>query len=95
MSAAAASMAPSSPRLPSPPPPAEDQLGPQSPMGMGAQPNRQPSQLEQTLIDSNAKRRIHPGSKAQDMAAGPPLVPLNEVCRRDAPPRSLKVKGTR
>lgn len=48
-------------------------------MGMGGQANRQPSQLEQTLIEANAKRRIHPGSKAQDMAAGPPLVPLNEV----------------
>ncbi|KAH6685671.1 Mob1/phocein family protein [Plectosphaerella plurivora] len=73
----AATMAPSSPRLPSPPPAAEDQLGPQSPMG--AQANRQPSQHEQSLIDSNAKRRIHPGSKAQDMAAGPPLMPLNEL----------------
>ncbi|KAH7353416.1 Mob1/phocein family protein [Plectosphaerella cucumerina] len=75
----AVTMAPSSPRLPSPPPAAEDQLGPQSPMGSGAQANRQPSQHEQSLIDSNAKRRIHPGSKAQDMAAGPPLMPLNEL----------------
>lgn len=71
-------MAPSSPRLPSPPPPAEDQIGPQSP-SMGAQANRQTTQMEQTLIDANAKRRIHPGTKAHEMAAGPPLVPLNEV----------------
>lgn len=31
------------------------------------------------MVDANAKRRIHPGTKAEDMAAGPPLVPLNEL----------------
>lgn len=31
------------------------------------------------MIDANAKRRIHPGTKAADMAAGPPLIPLNEL----------------
>ncbi|CAI0649769.1 unnamed protein product [Colletotrichum noveboracense] len=72
------SMAPSSPRLPSPPPPAEIQIGPKSP-SMGAQSNRQASPMEQSLIDANSRRRIHPGTKAADMAAGPPLVPLNEL----------------
>lgn len=68
---------PSSPRLPSPPPPAEIQIGPKSPaMGPDA---HQAQQIEQTQIDAAAKRRIHPGTKAADMAAGPPLVPLNEV----------------
>lgn len=36
--------------------------------------------MEQTAIDANAKRRIHPGTKSHDMAAGPPLVSLQEVC---------------
>lgn len=68
---------PSSPRLPSPPPPAEIQISPKSPsMGANAQ---QAQQIEQTQIDAAAKRRIHPGTKAADMAAGPPLIPLNEV----------------
>ncbi|KAK4197218.1 putative Phospo protein [Triangularia verruculosa] len=69
------SLAPSSPRLPSPPPPAEIQIGPKSPM-MGA---HQPPPIEQTALDANSKRRIHPGTKAADMAAGPPLVPLQEL----------------
>lgn len=68
---------PSSPRLPSPPPPAEIQISPKSPaMGPDA---HQAQQIEQTQIDAAAKRRIHPGTKAADMAAGPPLVPLNEL----------------
>ncbi|KAJ0309931.1 hypothetical protein COL516b_002433 [Colletotrichum fioriniae] len=71
-------MAPSSPRLPSPPPPAEIQIGPKSP-SMGAQSNREASPMEQSLIEANSRRRIHPGTKAADMAAGPPLIPLNEL----------------
>ncbi|KAI0014347.1 Mob1/phocein [Xylariaceae sp. FL0662B] len=63
-----------SPRLPSPPPPAEIQIGPTSP-GL----NSTTPQMEQTMADANAKRRIHPGTKSEDMAAGPPLVPLNEL----------------
>jgi hypothetical protein len=35
--------------------------------------------MEQSIIDSNSSRRIHPGTKGVDMAAGPPLVPLMEV----------------
>lgn len=73
-------MASMSPRLPSPPPAAEDQIGPKSP-GLGGSPaDQETQQMEQTALDANAKRRIHPGTKSSDMAAGPPLVPLNEVC---------------
>ncbi|KAL2023020.1 hypothetical protein VTK56DRAFT_3930 [Thermocarpiscus australiensis] len=72
------SLPPSSPRLPSPPPPAEIQIGPKSPL-MGPNAARQASHIEQTAIDTNSKRRIHPGTKAADMAAGPPLVPLHEL----------------
>lgn len=35
--------------------------------------------IEQSLIDANAKRRVHPGTKAADMAAGPPVVPLSDL----------------
>ncbi|PHH90475.1 hypothetical protein CDD83_3570 [Cordyceps sp. RAO-2017] len=71
-------LAPSSPRLPSPPPPAEIQIGPKPPSG-GAAASPQAMQMEQTVLDANSRRRIHPGTKACDMAAGPPLVPLNEL----------------
>jgi hypothetical protein len=46
---------------------------------MGPHAGRQGQLMEQTAIDANAKRRIHPGTKSADMAAGPPLVPLHEV----------------
>ncbi|KAK0751140.1 Mob1/phocein [Schizothecium vesticola] len=69
---------PSSPRLPSPPPPAEIQIGPKSP-SFGPNAMRQGQLMEQTAIDANAKRRIHPGTKSHDMAAGPPLVSLQEL----------------
>ena len=72
------SMPPSSPRLPSPPPPTEIQIGPKSP-SVGSFSSQEPT-IEQSIIDANAIRRIHPGTKAADMAAGPPLVPLGEVC---------------
>ncbi|KAH7328215.1 Mob1/phocein [Stachybotrys elegans] len=72
------SLAPSSPRLPSPPPPAEIQLGPNSPSG-GPATNPQAAHMEQSQLDANSKRRIHPGTKACDWASGPPLVPLNEL----------------
>ncbi|KAK0102896.1 hypothetical protein ONS95_000909 [Cadophora gregata] len=67
---------PSSPRLPSPPPPTEIQIGPKSPSAGGLM--SEPT-IEQSIIDANAKRRIHPGTKSADMAAGPPLIPLNEL----------------
>jgi glutamate formiminotransferase len=71
------SLPPSSPRLPSPPPPTEIQIGPKSP-SLGNASLQEPT-IEQSMIDANAKRRIHPGTKAADMAAGPPVVPLSEV----------------
>ncbi|KAI5868562.1 Mob1/phocein [Durotheca rogersii] len=72
------SLAQGSPRLPSPPPPAEIQIGPKSP-GLGTTASRQAQQMEQITADANSKRRIHPGTKSEDMAAGPPLVPLGEL----------------
>ncbi|KND93178.1 MOB kinase activator-like 4 [Tolypocladium ophioglossoides CBS 100239] len=65
--------APSSPRLPSPPPPAEIQISPNSPSG-GSTVSPQAAQMEQTVLDANSHRRVHPGTKAADMAAGPPLL---------------------
>ncbi|GME26259.1 mob1 family protein [Neofusicoccum parvum] len=64
-----AAMSPSSsPRLPSPPPIAEDQLGPKSPI------------LEEPAsVDQGSARRIRPGTKAQDMADGPPLADLKDI----------------
>ncbi|PKK48283.1 hypothetical protein CI102_8218 [Trichoderma harzianum] len=35
--------------------------------------------MEQSHLDASSSRRIHPGTKAADMAAGPPLVPLSEL----------------
>lgn len=72
------SMTPSSPRLPSPPPAAEIQVTPNSPSG-GPAATLQATEMEQSVIDAHSKRRIHPGTKASEMAAGPPVVPLNEV----------------
>ncbi|QSZ33827.1 hypothetical protein DSL72_005399 [Monilinia vaccinii-corymbosi] len=69
---------PSSPRLPSPPPPTEIQIGPQSP-SLGGASSSQEQIIEQSIIETNASRRIHPGTKAADMAAGPPLIPLSEL----------------
>ncbi|KFY50981.1 hypothetical protein V496_09061 [Pseudogymnoascus sp. VKM F-4515 (FW-2607)] len=72
------SLPPSSPRLPSPPPPTEIQIGPKSPSIQDSN-NSQENAMEQSIIDSNSSRRIHPGTKGADMAAGPPLVPLMEL----------------
>ncbi|KAL9488485.1 hypothetical protein ACSS6W_000762 [Trichoderma asperelloides] len=72
------SLAPSSPRLPSPPPPAEIQIGPNSPSG-GPAATLATTEMEQSHIDANSSRRIHPGTKSADMAVGPPLVPLSEL----------------
>ncbi|KAH7072446.1 Mob1/phocein [Paraphoma chrysanthemicola] len=62
---------PASPRLPSPPPIPEDQLSP-----ISASPEQQ--KLFSNL-DHNAARRIRPGTRAEDMAEGPPLVDLSEI----------------
>ncbi|KAI9640683.1 hypothetical protein NHQ30_010992 [Ciborinia camelliae] len=69
---------PTSPRLPSPPPPTEIQIGPKSP-SLGSVSSNQEQMIEQSIIETNASRRIHPGTKAADMAAGPPLIPLSEL----------------
>jgi len=66
----------SSPRLPSPPPIAEDQLGPKSPTA--ATPNVQGS-LGAASLDEGASRRIRPGTRAADIAEGPALVPLKNA----------------
>jgi hypothetical protein len=73
------SLSPRSPRLPSPPPPTEIQIGPKSPSLSNSS---QEATIEQSIIDANASRRIHPGTKSADMAAGPPLIPLSEVSLR-------------
>ena len=74
---AAASSPSSSPRLPSPPPIAEDQIGPTSPgVSLFEDTN---SLAGISNIDAGASRRIRPGTKAIDMAEGPPLVELQEV----------------
>ncbi|KAG5962860.1 hypothetical protein E4U58_003736 [Claviceps cyperi] len=70
--------APSSPRLPSPPPPAEIQPSPNSPSDSAPE-SAHVIVMEQSVLDANSRRRIHPGTKAADMAAGPPLVPLSEL----------------
>ncbi|KAJ4291849.1 hypothetical protein N0V90_009745 [Kalmusia sp. IMI 367209] len=64
----------SSPRLPSPPPIAEDQLGPKSPL-----PATEEQQKLFSSLDHGASRRIRPGTKAEDMTEGPPLVELSEI----------------
>ncbi|KAI1914141.1 hypothetical protein LOZ53_002015 [Ophidiomyces ophidiicola] len=63
----------SSPRLPSPPPFPEVQIEPKS------------STTDESLIgvlpaqDGDSTRRIRPGTKAVDMASGPPLIPLSQL----------------
>ena len=67
----------SSPRLPSPPPFTEVQIGPKSPNVGDAD---QENQLgDAARLQEGARRRIRPGTKAADMATGPPLVPLVQV----------------
>ena len=73
---AAASPA-ASPRLPSPPPIAEDQTGPTSPGVSLFEEHGKP--LGANTVDNGASRRIRPGTKAEDMAEGPPLIELAEV----------------
>lgn len=67
----------SSPRLPSPPPIAEDQLGPVSPgVSLFDDGSNFPGGSN---ANSGASRRIRPGTKAEDMAEGPPLVELSDI----------------
>ena len=71
------SIPPNSPRLPSPPPAPENQVGPKSPALPGA--DTEENVMEKSILEANAKRRIHPGTKAAQMATGPPLISLTEV----------------
>lgn len=72
----------SSPRLPSPPPLTEVQIGPQSPSvgdSFGKDTEQFSGYTQDDNDDVNSTRRVRPGSKALDMAGGPPLVPLAQV----------------
>ena len=69
----------SSPRLPSPPPMPEFQFGPQSPSVSASTNELQVDTPNKP--DESAQRRIRPGTKAADMAKGPPLVSLTQVWR--------------
>lgn len=78
-----------SPRLPSPPPFPEVQIGLRSPQINAAScvtsprlanPGASSPELPDTpKLEDGPTRRIRPGTKAIDMASGPPLVPLAEV----------------
>ena len=61
----------SSPKAYSPPPAAEVQIGDPGPTIIEAE--------DPANLDQGATRRIRPGTRAADMASGPPLVPLNQV----------------
>lgn len=74
------SQASSSPRGYSPPPAPEVQIaGPQSSAMIGEPGPIVPEAEDPGKLDQGATRRIRPGTKAADMASGPPLVPLNQV----------------
>ena len=68
----------SSPRLPSPPPLTEVQIGPQSP-SIGEPFGTDAELLVGGAGDDGSTRRIRPGTRAADMAFGPPLIPLSQV----------------
>ncbi|KAL4893021.1 Mob1 family protein [Aspergillus ambiguus] len=78
--AAAGATQSSSPRLPSPPPFTEVQIGPKSP-SVGESFGKDAEQILGTSpsADDASTRRIRPGTKAVDMAAGPPLIPLAQL----------------
>lgn len=78
---AAAGVSPSSsPRLPSPPPFTEVQIGPKSP-SVGESFGNDAEQMLGPAHGGHdgSTRRIRPGTKAADMAFGPPLVELAQV----------------
>ena len=68
-----------SPRLPSPPPFPEVQIGPKSPTSGTTGGNGSQDAEEKARIDKNASRRVRPGTKSEDWPFGPPLIPLSEV----------------
>ncbi|PKX98974.1 Mob1 family protein [Aspergillus novofumigatus IBT 16806] len=79
MAAAGASPS-SSPRLPSPPPFTEVQIGPKSPsVGDSFGKETQEFLAASKGNDNASSRRIRPGTNAADMAVGPPLIPLSQL----------------
>ncbi|KAL5332803.1 Mob1/phocein [Aspergillus crustosus] len=71
----------SSPRLPSPPPFTEVQIGPQSPSvgeSFGSDADLQLLGVSPGA-DDGPTRRIRPGSKSNEISAGPPVVPLSQL----------------
>ncbi|KAI9934865.1 hypothetical protein MW887_000485 [Aspergillus wentii] len=79
MAAAGASPS-SSPRLPSPPPFTEVQIGPKSPSVGESFGKDAEGLLGNSNVDEDVStRRIRPGTKADDMAFGPPLIPLSQL----------------
>ncbi|PYI08238.1 Mob1/phocein [Aspergillus sclerotiicarbonarius CBS 121057] len=79
MAAAGVSQA-TSPRLPSPPPFTEVQIGPKSP-SVGESFDHETERLLGASQNSEdgSTRRIRPGTRAVDMAFGPPLIPLSQL----------------
>ncbi|KAI9776904.1 MAG: hypothetical protein M1835_005380 [Candelina submexicana] len=70
----------SSPRLPSPPPITEVQIGPKSPTIADSISGNQMELAEPSNnTDFGGSRRTRPGTKAEDISTGPPLVPLSEL----------------
>ncbi len=79
----AAAVSPSSsPRLPSPPPITEVQIGPKSPTIADSTSGNQMELGGQSSNDMGASRRIRPGTKSEEISTGPPLIPLSEVSPR-------------
>ncbi|CAI7601711.1 unnamed protein product [Penicillium glandicola] len=69
----------SSPRLPSPPPFTEVQIGTQSPsVGESSGKDADLSGVAMAENDGST-RRIRPGTKSADMASGPPVIPLSQL----------------
>ncbi|MCJ1237931.1 MOB member 4, phocein [Varicellaria rhodocarpa] len=68
-----------SPRLPSPPPFPEVQIGPKSPTSGTTGGNGSQDAEEKARIYKNASRRVRPGTKSEDWLFGPPLIPLSEI----------------
>ncbi|RPA87518.1 Mob1/phocein [Ascobolus immersus RN42] len=92
MAAASTQNPPKSPRLPSPPPFAENQIEPSHPTVASEPPTSParnpksngslPSTKSSTSPTSNkyaTVRRIRPGTKSAEISTGPPLVPLSEL----------------
>ncbi|RKF77354.1 hypothetical protein GcM1_220056 [Golovinomyces cichoracearum] len=73
------SVAPSSPRLSSPLPPTQTQIGIPSQTSVTRSDHEELLKVEQSIIEANSRRRIHPGTSSANMETGPSLVPLSEL----------------